>query len=139
MSNRMKKFTGRISITLATATLLACNAAPGSSPPQAETALQIEAPAGAGCYRSDSSRDRTLRSHLLALQEGNKTPEETVEAIKQSIVDAGVPFNQVPAAESAAAYALSGGDLTAWEKAYNDFAEPGETDRTTFLNSLCWV
>ena len=33
---------------------------------------------------------------------------------------AGVPFNQVPAAESAAAYAPSGGDLAAWEKAYLD-------------------
>ena len=138
----MRRIVTRSMGIAALATVTGCAATPENTATSTYTqqaVLKVEAPAGASCYRSNPSRDRTLRAHLLALQEGTMTPEQTVDAIKQSIVDAGFPFNQVPAAESAAAYALSGGDLAAWEKAYIDYAEPGETDRTTFLNSLCWL
>jgi len=135
----MNKLSSRLTILTAAGALIGCAETPKASPPQPAPTLEISAPAGAGCYRSDPSRDRTLRSHLIAMQQGELTRNEAVEAIKLSVENAGFPFNQVPAAESAAAYALSGGDLDAWEQAYLDYAEPGETDRTSFLNSLCWV
>lgn len=133
----MNYFTGTLSAAAVIAGLAGCTTAAQNT--SAEPTLTLDAPAGAGCYKSDPGRDRALRARLLALQEGEATPAETVEAIKQVVESAGFPFNQVPAAESAAAYALSGGDLAAWQQAYEDYAEPGETGRTSFLNSLCWL